>query len=305
MVPDPNELWWSRATICPRCGQDLDWRESRATCASCAFHSTSQYDVPVLTSTPDEHKAQQARFFDEADEEFETTRPHGTPALYRWLLEEKFRRSLASLTWLFPGATVLTVCGGSGMEAEMLARRGGRVLVSDLSAHAAARAVVRGRRFGAELDAVAVDAESLPFADRAFDLVYVHDGLHHLQDPLVGLAEMARVARRAVSVNEPALARATEIAIRLRAAARVEDAGNVIARVDPGVIAERLAAAGFRVLRSERYGMYYKHEPGAVMRALSAPPLFHVTTTGIRAFNAVLSAIGNKSTVQAVRATGG
>ena len=121
----------------------------------------------------------------------------------------------------------------------MLAGRGGRVLVWDLSVRAAARAIARGRRFGAGLDAIAADVERLPFEDRSFDLVYVHDGLHHLEDPLVGLAEMARVARLGVSVDEQALARVTEIAIRLRAAGRVEEAGNVIARVDPDLSSSR------------------------------------------------------------------
>jgi ubiquinone/menaquinone biosynthesis C-methylase UbiE len=42
------------------------------------------------------------------------------------------------------------------------------------------------------------DAERLPFPDRSIDVVYVHDGLHHLARPEAGLAEMTRVARLAV-----------------------------------------------------------------------------------------------------------
>ncbi|MCA1571279.1 MAG: class I SAM-dependent methyltransferase [Chloroflexi bacterium] len=44
------------------------------------------------------------------------------------------------------------------MDAEYLARRGG---------------------------AVVADVEHLPYADRSLDMVYVHDGLHHLSDPMV------------------------------------------------------------------------------------------------------------------------
>ena len=63
------------------------------------------------------------------------------------------------------------------------------------------------RRHGLEIEAVTADATRLPFADRSFDVVLVHDGLHHLEDPWLGLAEMARVARHTVSVTEPAEAR--------------------------------------------------------------------------------------------------
>jgi len=41
-------------------------------------------------------------------------------------------------------------------------------------------------------------AESLPFADRSFDVVMAVLTLHHWSDPAVGLAEMARVAARQV-----------------------------------------------------------------------------------------------------------
>jgi SAM-dependent methyltransferase len=296
-----NEPWWLASARCCRCGSSFLWDRPDATCNSCGFRPHVDAGITVLTTIEDAHKAQQARFFDDADHEFETSRPHGTPPLYRWLLEEKFRRSIAALRSLLPGATVLTVCAGSGMDGEMLDRAGGRVLCSDLSVLASARALERSRRHGLRMDAVVADVEALPFADRSFDLVYVHDGLHHLEDPSVGLAEIARVAAQAVSITEPARATATRIAIRLGAAGRTEEAGNVIVRLEPESIASALEVLGFRVVRVERYGMYYKHEPGPVMRALSAPPVFPIVRTGIRAFNAVLGRIGNKSTVQAVR----
>lgn len=44
------------------------------------------------------HKDRQAEFFDrEVAAEFEVSRPHGSPRLYRWLLAQKFRRSVAGL----------------------------------------------------------------------------------------------------------------------------------------------------------------------------------------------------------------
>jgi SAM-dependent methyltransferase len=47
------------------------------------------------------------------------------------------------------------------------------------------------------------DALKLPFADNVFDLVYGWEILHHLSDPRLAVAEMARVSRRHVLVAEP------------------------------------------------------------------------------------------------------
>ena len=87
---------------------------------------------------------------------------------------------------------MLVVCGGSGMDAEFLAKRGFGVIVSDISTAAIQRAFERARRHGFQLaGAVVADAESLPFADKSFDLAYVHDGLHHPEHPFAALREMA------------------------------------------------------------------------------------------------------------------
>ena len=95
------------------------------------------------------------------------------------------------------GETVLTVCAGSGMDAEFLARSGYRVIAADLSLGAALRCLDRARRYNLDIAPIVADAEHLPFPDQSIGLVYVHDGLHHLQDPMAGLIEMARVASRA------------------------------------------------------------------------------------------------------------
>ena len=247
-------------------------------------------------------KARQAEFFDdEADPEFEVTRPHGTPAFHGHLLQEKFRRSIRGLEGLLPGATVLTVCGGSGMDAEALARAGAEVIASDISPKAAARALERGRRFGVPLAATVADVEQLPFADRAIDLVYVHDGLHHIERPDAGLEEMARVARRAVSVTEPAVAAATAVAVRLGVALEEEEAGNRVARMTLDGVGATLARCGFRVVHSERYAMFYRHEPGAPTRFLSRGRLAPLTMSGYRLASRTIGRAGNKLVVTALR----
>jgi ubiquinone/menaquinone biosynthesis C-methylase UbiE len=248
------------------------------------------------------HKERQIAFFDQDSvDDFGVTRPRGAPELYGWLLEEKFRRSIVGLEHLLPGSTVLTICGGSGIDAEFLARRGAHVILSDIALGVVLQARERATRFGLDFDLLVADTEALPFADASVDIVYVHDGLHHLAQPAVGLAEMARVARRAVSISEPADAFATNSAARLGLADKREEAGNPVRRLSLDEITSALTARGFRPVRPHRYAMYYRHWPGTAMRILSSPVLLPLAKAGFGAVNRIVGRYGNKLAVQAVR----
>ena len=59
-------------------------------------------------------------------------------------------------------------------------------------------AVMRAQRPEGAAPCVAAAAESLPFADQSFDAAMALATLHHWQDPIAGLREMRRVARRVV-----------------------------------------------------------------------------------------------------------
>ena len=228
------------ALACPACHGTLEARDEQLTCGSCGQRYRIDDGIPVFvserlaehdeldhlgarhdddhdeTSDADRHKGDQAAYFDrESQAEFEIERPAGSPGLYRFLLTEKFRRSVEPFHGTLNGWTALTVCAGSGMDAEFLARAGASVISSDISLGAARRVRERARRHYVAIASIVADVEHLPFADRSVDLVYVHDGLHHLEDPWAGVAEMARVARRAVCISEPARAVATSIAVRL------------------------------------------------------------------------------------------
>jgi SAM-dependent methyltransferase len=250
----------------------------------------------------DPQKLTQVTYFDEHDDaEFETTRPHATPELYRWLLRQKFRRGTRNIARSLDGTSVLTVCGGSGMDAEFLARAGARVIVSDISLGAVERACERSRRFGIALTPVVADVEHLPFRDASVDCVYVHDGLHHLSQPRCGVEEMARVAGRAISVNEPARAAITALAVRLNLALDYEEAGNRVARLSVDEVEEMLKHNGFRIVSAGRYAMYYRHHPGRLVRYLSAPVALPLAKIAFHVANAAIGHFGNKLAVQAVR----
>jgi SAM-dependent methyltransferase len=189
------------------------------------------------------------------------------------------------------------------MDADLLASTGARVICSDLSAAAVRRARCRAERFGLSIVPIVADVERLPFKDRSVDLVYVQDGLHHLEDPYVALAEMARVARRAVSLTEPADGLVPRLAVRLGLGLEHEPAGNRVARLDRGRVAEALRSHGLAVTRARRYLIYYRHRPGQIMELLSHPMLMALVRTALSVLNATLGRHhGNRLTVQAVRA---
>lgn len=96
------------------------------------------------------------------------------------------------------GQTVLTVCTGSGIEADRFASRGASVTATDLSPDA----IQRLRERYPQITASVADAEQLPFEDASFDVVVVRRGLHHLPRPILGIYEMIRVAKSHVVLME-------------------------------------------------------------------------------------------------------
>jgi ubiquinone/menaquinone biosynthesis C-methylase UbiE/uncharacterized protein YbaR (Trm112 family) len=289
------------ALVCPACRAHLQWSDAAAMCSSCGTVYDVLDGIPILRPPDlDPSSEAQAQWFDDAvDEDFEIERPRGLPELYGWLLGLKFAKSVQGID--LAGTSVLAVCGGSGLDAEFLARSGARAICADISLGAARRAAERARRHDVEFVSVVADTERLPFADRSIDIVYVHDGLHHISDPIAGLREMARVAGKAVCVTEPADALVTSLAVRVGLALVSEDAGNRVARLRLGNVCDVLRAEGFAISQAQRYAMLYRHEPGPVMRLLSARALLPLTKAGYFISSSALGRAGNKLVVQAVR----
>lgn len=290
-----------RRLICAGCRTPLVLEDSALVCPSCGRRYARTGGIPVFLASGVPYDEGQAAFFDKStNEDFEIERPSGTARFYGWLLQEKFRRAVQGVE--LRGRSVLVVCGGSGMDAELLLRAGARDVVStDLSIGASRRAGARAKRHGLRFTALVADLEHLPFADRSFDVVYVHDGLHHLERPLSGLSEMARVARYTVCVTEPAQALATRLAVRLGISETVEEAGNQVARVKVDELRRTLEAEGFDVSRASRYAMFYRHEPGFFIRLFSRRLLLPLACASVRIGNVVLSRIGNKVAVVGAR----
>lgn len=107
-----------------------------------------------------------------------------------------WRRRAALETGLQAGGSALDVACGSGKLTAELARiaRGGRVVGLDFSP----QMLEVARREHPVLEFIEGDALNLPFDDSSFDAATIAFGLRNLADPVKGLSEMTRVARRGV-----------------------------------------------------------------------------------------------------------
>jgi SAM-dependent methyltransferase len=97
---------------------------------------------------------------------------------------------IAALFWAALGdaRTVLNVGAGTGSYEPP----GRDVIAVEPSA------VMRAQRPAGAAPCVAAAAESLPFEDQSFDAAMAFATVHHWRDPIAGLREMRRVARRVV-----------------------------------------------------------------------------------------------------------
>lgn len=108
-----------------------------------------------------------------------------------------WRRRAARETGLRPGGSALDVACGSGKLTAELARiagPAGRVVGLDFSP----KMLEVARRRHPDLEFEQGDALRLPFEGASFDAATIAFGLRNLSDPVLGLREMTRVARRAV-----------------------------------------------------------------------------------------------------------
>ena len=109
------------------------------------------------------------------------------------------RRLPGPLTWIEPldsEMVVLDVACGAGQAAEQVAPQVREVVGIDLTS---ALLVVAAHRLQANgVTNVLLqegNAESLPFVDESFDVVFCRSSLHHFGDPHKAVAEMMRVCR--------------------------------------------------------------------------------------------------------------
>ncbi|MDP3716191.1 MAG: methyltransferase domain-containing protein [Acidobacteriota bacterium] len=128
-----------------------------------------------------------------------TTEPH----TLEWFQEVESHRYGAYAPWMpalmefdqHAGHDVLEIGGGIGTDLSQFARHGARVTDLDLSAGHLALAQENFERRGLRGRFVHYDAETLPFEDHTFDLVYSNGVLHHTPNTRQVVAEIRRVLK--------------------------------------------------------------------------------------------------------------
>ena len=93
------------------------------------------------------------------------------------------------------GKDVLEIGSGTGVHARLLAEAGAQVTAVDLTPTAVELTTRRLTLAGLLANVVEADAESLPFPDASFDFVWSWGVIHHSEDTLRVVSEIARVLR--------------------------------------------------------------------------------------------------------------
>lgn len=265
---------------CPSCRRgDLSIAQGRLVCQECEEQYEVVDGIPILLppqASSDGDKMRQSKYYDEdINHEFEIDRPHGCGRIYESLIHYKLSKAHRRMGKV-KGCPMLNVCCGSGMDAEFFARQDAEVVGLDISLENVQRAMARSSKYQFEMHGVVGDAECLPFKPDAFDFTFVHDGLHHLPNPMMGIREMCRVASRKMCIVEPARAFGTQVMIKLGVSYHYEDAGNFVYRFTEEEFRAVAGEMGGQNCAFERYFMYYKHEPGWIMRLFSLLPFFPI-----------------------------
>ena len=111
---------------------------------------------------------------------------------------------------------VLVTCGGNLDRIKLLAAGFKEVVISNLASHG-------GHGDYSPFPWEHQDIENLTFADGSFDIVIVHNGLHHCYNPVHAMGELCRVARKIVIAFEPYETWLTRLGARLGYGQRYED----------------------------------------------------------------------------------
>jgi hypothetical protein len=135
-------------------------------------------------------------------------------------------------------------------------------------------------------------------------LIRVRDGLRHLEQPFGALAEIARDARCALSITEPAQAAIIGLAVELGIALEREEVGNEVGRLSVDEVTGHLKAPGFESANAHPYGMFYRNELEPMPRWFSARAMLPLATDSLRGLNLAAGRYGNKLTIKALRVRG-
>jgi len=122
----------------------------------------------------------------------------GSEGYFRELENQRYRSHRHLPGWIAsmrPGASVLDVGCGVGLDSAAMARHCLSVTAVDLTIVGVATAHRRAREQHIDATYACADAEHLPFADRRFDYVYSFGVIHHAADTQACIDEALRVLK--------------------------------------------------------------------------------------------------------------
>ena len=150
----------------------------------------------------------------------------------------------------------LDVGCGDGFSTFYVGQRLRQVWATDRSPQMLAR-----HPLAAERRLAVSDARQLPYRDASFDLVYGWEMLHHISEPEMVVAEMARVSRRYVLVVEPNRNHPAQFAFAL-----LDPEHRWVLRYSLRYLRDLCRVAGLRVVRSGTGGHLF---PNRTPRSLA------------------------------------
>jgi ubiquinone/menaquinone biosynthesis C-methylase UbiE len=148
------------------------------------------------TATPDEIKDVNTRYHDAAAAEYDSQWGIDYGEIGQAQVRAKLVKALGDEPRT-PFADALEIGSGTGYFSLNLLQLGliGRATATDISPGMLATLTESAAALQLEVETVQTEAETLPFADRSFDLVFGHAILHHIPDLGRAFAEFHRVLR--------------------------------------------------------------------------------------------------------------
>jgi len=116
----------------------------------------------------------------------------GKSKIAKFVAYYRLKKAVKLLPFSIKDLKVLVICCGGGFDSCYLVKNGAVVTATDIDKKLVSETKKRCKK----IRTMVADATKLPFKDKEFDVVWVNDGLHHLDDPYKGLNEMYRVAKK-------------------------------------------------------------------------------------------------------------
>lgn len=181
---------------CPACKKSLSKKGDGLSCKSCRIDYEIRSGIPILidvASIP-EHLRNQIQYFEHEDE------VRGDWVLEPW--QARYVKKFLDTAKPKPGGLIIDNATGSGYMAIELARRGYRVIATDLTMRELIKLQTLAVKLGLsrKISIACCTSESLPIASNIADGLVANAILEHLPKEEEAIAEIARVVKRGACV---------------------------------------------------------------------------------------------------------